>query len=39
MEIRRVQVEVRVTGALQRPLQESLDLAVEPLADAAHLRA
>ena len=27
------------SGAVQRPLQEGLDLGIEPLADAAHLRA
>ena len=39
MQVRRVEVEVRVAAAIERALQESLDLAVEPLADAAHFRA
>ena len=36
---RRIQVELCLTAAVQRPLQERSDLTVEPLADEAHLRA
>jgi hypothetical protein len=34
-----IEVEVRVAAAVERPLQEGLDLGIEALADAAHLRA
>jgi hypothetical protein len=37
--IGRVEVKIRVTGALLRPHQERLDLLVEPMEDAAHLGA
>ena len=38
VQVRRIEVDVRVTAELQRPIQECLHLGVEPLADAAHLR-
>ena len=38
MEVRRVQIDVRVAAVLQRPVQEGLHLGIEALADAAHLR-
>ena len=39
MQVGGVEIEVRVPAAVERPLQEGQDLGVEPLADAAHLRA
>jgi hypothetical protein len=39
VEVGGVEVEVRVTAAVERPLQEGLDLGIKALADAAHLRA
>ena len=39
VQVRRVEIEVRVAAAIQRALQERLDLCIEPLANAAHLRA
>lgn len=39
MQVVRVEVEVRVSGFVQRLIQERLDLAIKSLVDAAHLRA
>jgi hypothetical protein len=39
VEVGGVEVEVRVAAAVEGPLQEGLNLRVEALADAAHLRA
>ena len=39
VEIGGIEVEVRVTAAIEGPLQEGLDLGIKALADAAHLRA
>ncbi len=38
VQVRRIEVDVRVAAELQRPAQKSLHLGVQPLADAAHLR-
>jgi len=38
MEVRRIEVDVRVVAELQRPVQEGLHLGIEALADAADLR-
>ena len=38
MELSGIEVDVRETGMLQRPLQEGFDLLIEPLSDSAHLR-
>ena len=39
VEVGGVEIEVRVAAAVEGPLQEGLNLAVEALADATHLRA
>ena len=38
VEVRRIEVDVRKTGMVQRPAQKGFHLLVQALADAAHLR-
>jgi hypothetical protein len=37
VQVRRVEIELRVAAAIKRELQERLDLCIEPLADATDL--